>query len=66
MTVSLGTATAIERLCEKNVIQKDMDIPLFAYLFENKWIMEGVVSTSGVSLKWFKELFYENISYKVK
>lgn len=62
-TVSLGTATAIEGLSNRAATDHQMRIPVFSYLFKNKWAMEGVVSTSGVSLKWLKNTFFRNTSY---
>ena len=63
ITVSLGTASAIEMLVKRGSTISDMQIPFFSYLFEDKYVMEGVVSTSGAALKWFRNLFCEKRSY---
>ncbi len=64
ITVSLGTATAIEKLLDSPKTAMGMKVPVFSYLFDDSWIAEGVIGTSGLSLKWFRNLFCENISYK--
>lgn len=56
ITVSLGTASAISCLTEKAILDKKMRIPLFPFLFPNKWILEGVVSTAGASYEWAKKI----------
>lgn len=63
-TVSLGTATAIDQICDAPIIDDKMRIPCFSYLFKNKWVLEGVISTSCVSLKWLRNTLFPNKSYK--
>lgn len=63
-TVSLGTATAIEKIFEFPVTDDQMRIPVFSYLFKDRWVMEGVINTSGASLKWLKNSFFDGKSYR--
>ena len=61
-TISLGTATAI---CVKSnylLLDYGMRIPCFT-LDNNSWILEAVISTSGVGLKWFRDNFLRDKSY---
>jgi len=64
ITVSLGTATAIEKIFDYPIIDPKMRIPSFTYLFKNQWVAEGVVSTSGVSLNWLKNTLFKDKTYK--
>jgi xylulokinase len=63
-TVSLGTATAVEKIFEFPITDTGMRIPVFSYLFKDRWVMEGVINTSGASLKWLKNTFFDNKSYR--
>lgn len=61
-TVSLGTATAISSIGTKAVFDKHMRVPGFV-LDENRWILESVIGTSCVSLKWLKTTLFEHMDY---
>jgi xylulokinase len=61
-TVSLGTATAISSVCRKPIIDRDGRIPCFC-LEEDRWILESVVGTSGISWKWLKNTLFETMTY---
>ena len=61
-TVSLGTATAISSIHRSPVLDEQMRVPCFA-LDENRWILESVISTSCISLKWLKTTMFENMEY---
>jgi xylulokinase len=60
--VSLGTATAISTLCNKPVLDEKLRIPCFSF-DRTEWILESVISTSGVSLKWLKSNLFKELSY---
>jgi len=55
-TLSLGTAVALTTMGSRPVIDKQMRIPCFPYLLRNRWVLEGVISTGGGSLKWLKQI----------
>ncbi len=63
-TVSLGTASAIEQKCHRPVIDSNMRVPCFSYLFKNEWVIEGCVITAGASMRWLKETLFSDKSYK--
>lgn len=60
--VSLGTATAITTIGNEPMIDPDMRIPCFA-LDEGRWVLEAVITTAGVSLKWMKNIIFADKSY---
>ena len=62
ITVSLGTATAVCSICSKPLIDNNMRVTCCG-LDENNWMLESVIGTSGVALKWVKNTFFKNNSY---
>ena len=52
-TLSMGTAGAIEFLCDKAITDPQMRLPAFSYLVPDRWTLEAVISTTGACLKWF-------------
>lgn len=62
-TLSLGTAGAIEFMCDFPVFDQDRRLPCFSYLKKNQWVLEGVVSTCGAGLKWLKSTIFSDCSY---
>lgn len=63
-SLCLGTAGAMEYLSDRPVFDSKMRIPLFSYLFRGTWTLEAVVSTTGASLKWLRNTFFRNQSYR--
>jgi len=63
VTISLGTACAIERNYEEPFIDAQMRIPCFSGLFKNKWVAEGVVNTAAVTLRWLRDTLFPQSSY---
>ncbi len=61
-TISLGTATAISSIGLAPVFDAAMRIPCFA-LDEKHWILESVVGTSCITLKWLKNTLFEDLDY---
>ncbi|HHW31318.1 MAG TPA: hypothetical protein GXX20_06540 [Clostridiaceae bacterium] len=62
-TVSLGTATAISTIFTKPALDPQMRIPCFCF-DKDRWIIESVIGTSCVSLKWLRNTFFKEHSYK--
>lgn len=62
ITVSLGTATAICSICSDPLIDSQMKVNCCG-LDKTHWMLESVISTSGVALKWVKNTFFKSISY---
>ncbi len=63
-TLCLGTAGAMEFFVSKPVFDDKMGIPVFPYLFEKTWTLEAVISATGVGLKWLKNTFFADKSFK--
>jgi xylulokinase len=62
-TVSLGTASAICAIIDKPIIDENMQVTCCG-LDDNHWILETVIATAGVALKWLKNTFFTNLSYQ--
>ncbi len=54
-TLSLGTASAIEQVTDRPLVDADMRIPVFAFVQPGRWVLEGVVGTSAGSLRWYRD-----------
>lgn len=52
-TLSLGTAAALETLHHEPTSLPG--VPTFSYLFEGRWVREGVVETAGAAHRWFAQ-----------
>lgn len=61
-TISLGTASAISTLSGRPQADAKMRIPCFA-LGQERWILESVVGTACVSLKWLRKMIAPNLDY---
>jgi xylulokinase len=55
-TVSLGTASAIEQLMASPATDPAMRIPAFTFLQSGRWVLEGVVGTAAVSMRWLRDM----------
>lgn len=58
VTVSLGTASAISAITSHPALDSQMRLPCFPFVVPCNWSLEGVISTAGGALKWFKEAFF--------
>ena len=63
-TVSLGTAGCVESLMTKASGDSQCNIPMFAYLHPNTWVLEGILSTCGICYNWFRDILGENMSFR--
>ncbi|MDW7658865.1 MAG: FGGY family carbohydrate kinase [Bacillota bacterium] len=61
-TISLGTASAISTMSSHPQDDEKMRIPCFA-LGQERWILESVVGTACVSLKWLRKMITPNLDY---
>jgi len=64
ITISLGTAAAITRLCDRPILDETLRIPCYPYLMDKTWEFEGCVNTASSSLKWLKDTLFREKSYK--
>jgi xylulokinase len=62
-TVSLGTASAIEKLFHRPLLDPLRQIPTFAYLFDGQWVCEGCVMTAGGAMRWFRDNWASGTPY---
>jgi len=62
-TVSLGTASAVTCITSHRDAGQKLSIPVFSFAIPHKWYLEGVVGTSGASLRWYRETFFPEKSY---
>jgi xylulokinase len=62
-TVSLGTASAIEQIAERPLIDPLMRVPTFTFVQAGRWVLEGVVGTSAGALRWYRDTIARGISY---
>ncbi len=61
-TVSLGTASSISAITDKPLTDDNMQVTCCG-LDERYWILETVVSTAGVALKWLRNTLFPQLSY---
>lgn len=64
LTISMGTAGALEFLIDKPLMDKTMSLPCHPNITMGTWVLEGVVSTTGACLKWLKNTLLPDFSYK--
>lgn len=62
-TASLGTASCITQLSDHPVLDKQLRIPCFSYLWPDTWSFEGIINTAASSYQWFKSTFASQYSY---
>ncbi len=63
VTVSLGTAAALSKRCSIAAEDPSGLISCSPYLTQDGWILEGVVGTAGVCLKWVQQQFFPHADY---
>lgn len=57
VTVSLGTASILVAPLQAPAFDPQMRIPCYPSVERNTWVLEAVVSTAGVSLRWLRDTF---------
>ena len=63
ITVSLGTASAVETLC--TAPQRDAQMQVQCHGFgSGMWVLENSVDTAGAALKWVRRTFCADLSYR--
>lgn len=65
VTVSLGTAAAIEKLWDSYSPRQCMTIPWSGYCTKDRWVTEGVIGTAGTCLRWIRDLMFPGEDYDV-
>jgi len=64
ITVSLGTAAAIEKMWDEAKTE-EINIPWSSYCEEGTFVTEGVISTAGTCLRYVRDLFFKGEGYDV-
>lgn len=62
-TVSLGTASAITTLSQTPLFDPALRIPVFA-LGDQRWVLESVIGTASVTLKWLRTTLMTDLTYE--
>lgn len=57
VTISLGTASILVAPLEAPAFDPEMRIPCYPSVERDKWVLEAVVSTAGISLRWLRDTF---------
>lgn len=65
MTVSLGTAAAIEKLWSEAKTELNSGVGWCGYVTPGTWVTEGVINTAGTCLRWARDLLFQGESYDV-
>jgi xylulokinase len=64
-TMSLGTASALEQTSDHPIVDPAMRVPTFAFVQPARWVLEGVIGTSGGSLRWYRDTLARGTTYEV-
>lgn len=65
VTLSLGTAGAFCKFWTKPETEGDMRIGWSAYVHNDTWVTEGVISTAASSLRWLRDNMYPGCEYDI-
>lgn len=63
ITISLGTASAICAIVKEPLIDDQMKVTCCG-LDRDRWMLETVVGTAGVALKWLKNTLFPSCSFR--
>lgn len=63
MTVSLGTAAAVEKLWTEAKTEGDTRIGWSSYVRKGTWVTEGVLNTAASVLRWLRDTLFPGESY---
>lgn len=64
MTVSLGTAAAVEKLWLEPKTEGDTRIGWSSYIHQETWVTEGVISTAASVLRWLRDTMFVGMRYE--
>jgi len=65
MTVSLGTAAAIEKRWNEAKTEVNNGVGWCGYVVPGTWVTEGVINTAGTCLRWARDMLFPGESYGV-
>lgn len=65
MTISLGTAAAIEKRWNEAKTEINNGVGWCGYVVPGTWVTEGVINTAGTCLRWARDMLFPGESYDV-
>ena len=65
MTISLGTATAIEKRWTQAKTEENHGVSWCGYVEDNAFVTEGVIGTAGTCLRWVRDQFFKGEKYRL-
>lgn len=65
MTISLGTSAAITKHWKQAHTEKNCGVGWCGYADDESFVTEGVIATAGTSLRWIRDIYFKNESYKI-
>lgn len=65
MTISLGTATAIEKRWTEAKTEDNHGVSWCGYVEEGTFVTEGVINTAGTCLRWVRDQFFKGEKYSL-
>ncbi len=65
MTISLGTATAIEKRWTEAKTEVNNGVSWCGYVEDNAFVTEGVINTAGTCLRWVRDQFFKDEKYRL-
>ena len=63
MTVSLGTAAAIEKRWNEAKTEQNNGVGWCGYAVPGTWVTEGVINTAGTCLRWTRDMLFPGEGY---
>lgn len=63
MTISLGTAAAIEKRWNEAKTEVNNGVGWCGYVVPGTWVTEGVINTAGTCLRWARDMLFPGESY---
>ena len=60
--ISMGTCTAVLATSSTAVFDDKMRIPIFSFI-DNEYILESVISTTGIVLEWVRDNFFKHTGF---
>ena len=65
MTVSLGTAVAIEKRWSEAKTETNAGVCWCGYVLPDNFVTEGVINTAGTCLRWLRDMMFRGEDYRV-
>jgi len=66
LVITVGTCSDITLCCDRPILDKEMRMGCYPYLTKGQYLTIAGANSSGISLKWFRDVFFENELVKPK